>query len=104
MVLIYLITNSPKEAKEIGKELLEARLANSVNIIPNIQTMRWHNGSVKEESDHLVLIKTKALLYSKIEALICDFMKKENPAIFSMPITQINHPYRDALREGTIAV
>ncbi len=104
MVLIYVITNNLGQAKTVCQELLKKRLANSVNILPAIQTFKWENDEVMEDHDCIVLIKTKALLYSRIEELICNVLEREDPAIFSMPMTQINHPYQDLLREDTIAV
>ena len=100
MVLIYLITKDSAEARDIGRDLLENRLANSVNVLPKIQTMRWQKGQVENVTETILLIKTKALLYSKIEKRVSSLMQTKKPNIFSIPITQINHGYLDILRSG----
>ena len=100
MVLIYLITKDSGEARSIGRSLIKERLANSVNVIPRIQSMRWSAGEVINTTETILLVKTKSLLYSKIEKRVCELMGTNNPNIFSMPITQINHGYQDILREG----
>ena len=104
MVLIYLITRDAEEARSIGRILLEERVSNSVNVIPRIQTLRWTDNEVVNTSETILLIKTKALLYSRIEKRVSELMGTKEPNIFSMPITQINHFYQDILREGVIAV
>ncbi len=100
MVLIYLITKDSGEARSIGRSLIRERLANSANVIPSIQTLRWSGKDVINTSETILLIKTKSLLYSKIEKRVCELMGTNKPNIFSMPMTQINHGYQDTLREG----
>ncbi len=104
MVLVYLITKDASEAREVGRALIEERLANSANVIPNIQTMRWSGSEVINTSETILLIKTKALLYSHIEKRVSELMKSKEPNIFSMPITQIHHSYLDVLRAGVVEV
>ncbi|MEM7551958.1 MAG: divalent cation tolerance protein CutA [Bacteroidota bacterium] len=100
MVLIYLITKDAKEAKNVGSKLIEERLANSANVIPAIQTMRWSNDRVLDVRETVLLIKTKSLLYSRIEKRVAELMGIDTPNIFSMPITQINPGYMDVLKKG----
>ena len=104
MVLIYLITKDAAEARKIGRILIEERMTNSANVIPRIQTLRWMDDKVVNTSETILLIKTKALLYSRIEKRVSELMNTERPNIFSMPITQIHHFYQDILREGVISV
>lgn len=104
MVLIYLITKDAAEAREVGRALLEERLANSANVIPSIQTMRWSGTEVINTTETILLIKTKALLYSLIEKRVSDLLGSAEPNIFSMPITQIHHSYLDVLRAGVVEV
>ncbi|TRX58227.1 divalent cation tolerance protein CutA [Fulvivirga sp. M361] len=104
MVLIYLITKDAAEARSIGRVLIQERITNSANVIPRIQTLRWMDNEVQDTSETILLIKTKALLYSSIEKRVSELMGTKQPNIFSMPITQINHFYQDVLREGVITV
>lgn len=92
------------EARSIGRALIKERVTNSANVIPRIQTLRWQDDDVVNTSETILLIKTKALLYSKIEKRVSELMGTKQPNIFSMPITQINHFYQDILREGVVAV
>ncbi|MEM6358464.1 MAG: divalent cation tolerance protein CutA [Bacteroidota bacterium] len=102
MVLIYLITKDSSEAREIGRTLIQERLANSANVIPSIQTLRWSGEEVINTTETILLIKTKSLLYSRIEKRVTELLDNHKPNIFSMPITQINHIYLDVLRDGVI--
>ncbi len=104
MVLVYLITKDAAEAREIGRTLIQERLANSANVIPSIHTLRWSGEEVINTTETILLVKTKSLLYSRIEKRVTELKGDHKPNIFSMPITQINHSYLDVLREGVIQV
>lgn len=104
MVLIYVIAKDRAQARDLGQSLIQERLANSVNVIPGIETLRWSDEEVINTLETILLIKTKALLYSRIETSIKNFMGSDSVNMFSMPITQINAPFRDLLIEGTAVV
>ena len=74
MVLVYLITKDSAEARDIGRTLIQERLANSANVIPSIQTLRWSGQEVVNTTETILLIKTKSLLYSKIEKRVTELM------------------------------
>ncbi|MEL7005149.1 MAG: divalent cation tolerance protein CutA [Bacteroidota bacterium] len=103
MVLIYVITKDSAEARDIGRHLLEERLANSTNVIRSIETLRWNEGEIINTSETILLIKTKAVLYSRIEKRIGELMESHDANIFSMPITQINANFRDKLIDGVLS-
>ena len=104
MVLIYVITKDQSQARDLGRSLIQERLTNSANVIPRIETLRWSEDEVINTTETILLIKTKALLYSRIENFVKRFMDSDSVNMFSMPITQINPPFRDLLIESTIVV
>ncbi|MEO2185017.1 MAG: divalent-cation tolerance protein CutA, partial [bacterium] len=59
-VLIYSTTDSLKEARTIGNELVKNKLAACVNIIPNVESIyNWQN-ELHQDSEFLLMIKTDA--------------------------------------------
>ncbi len=46
------------EGQKIAKNLVESKLAACVNIIKNISSIYRWKGEIKEDSEHLLLIKT----------------------------------------------
>jgi periplasmic divalent cation tolerance protein len=91
MVLIYIVTENREEAKRAATMLIEKKLTHSVNILPEVFSMRVEEGKVIEYTETIVLVKTKALLYQRIEEEIKSMNKESPDIIFSVPITQINN-------------
>lgn len=69
MKLIYVTLNNAEEARKIGRELLEKKLANCVNFFPITCIYNWEN-EITEEPEVVLIIKTKAGKYREIEKII----------------------------------
>ena len=104
MVTILIITKNKESAKEIGKKILEEKLAYSLNILDNIFSMRREGDKIVEYQETLILAKTKALLYPKVEALIKVMEADYKPLVFSFPITQMQQTLFDSIQESTLKV
>ena len=66
-VLIYSTTDSLKEARTIGNELVKNKLAACVNIIPNVESIyNWQN-ELHQDSEFLLIIKTDAKFKNDIQ-------------------------------------
>jgi len=54
-VLIYSTTDSLKEARTIGNELVKNKIAACVNIIPNVESIyNWQN-ELHQDSEYLLM-------------------------------------------------
>ncbi len=73
--MIVVLTTVPKgKGKEIAKALLEKRLAACVNIT-DVKSLYWWEGKIEEAEEELLIIKTRAELYEKLE----EELKKIHP-------------------------
>lgn len=83
-----LLINSPNEqtAKDIGRAIMERRLAASINILCRTSTMYYWKGEIQDASEILMLVKTKT---SRILQLI-DYVRSvhpyANPEVLSFPV------------------
>ncbi|XP_027138015.1 protein CutA homolog isoform X2 [Larimichthys crocea] len=83
-----LLVNSPNEqtAKDIGRAIMERRLAASINILSRTSTMYYWKGEIQDASEILMLVKTKT---SRIQQVI-DYVRSvhpyENPEVLSFPV------------------
>jgi uncharacterized protein involved in tolerance to divalent cations len=102
MILTYIISSSKKEAEEIAIDLLEKKLVYSVNIIPEIPSMRWEKDEIISIQRTIVLAKTKALLYQLIEEEVKRVQTTGTAILFSMPITQMSQDLFDHIQENTL--
>ena len=104
MVLIYVSLPMDTQAAELAELLLKERLTNHVNIIHQIECMKYEEGAVQKSSETILLIKTKALLYKKIQDRILELDLSPTPNIFSVPMTQIDGAYHDFLLQDVVKV
>ncbi|XP_029921855.1 protein CutA homolog isoform X2 [Myripristis murdjan] len=63
-----LLINSPNEqaAKDIGRAIMERRMAASINILPRTSTMYYWKGEVQDATEILMLVKTKTSRIQKV--------------------------------------
>ena len=80
-------------AQALSTALLSERLAACVNRMPGVKSMyRWQN-QVERDDEVLLLIKTRADLYPRLEALIKDMHPYELPEIIAVPVSQGSAEY-----------
>lgn len=94
MLLIYVPTATEKEAKEIGKVLVQEKFAVCVNIIPNITSFFKWEGKLEEVSEALLLIKTNSP-YEKVQKRIEELHSYETPLVSGMKLDHLNKKYKD---------
>lgn len=104
MILAYIISNSAKEAEDIAVDLLEQKLVYSLNIIPEVTSMRLADANIIKLKRTIVLAKTKALLYPKIEEEVKRVQTTGSAIVFSMPITQMSQDLFDSIQDTTLKV
>jgi len=82
---IYATAGSSKEAKRIGRCLVEERLAACVNIFPIQSIYRW-GGKVERAREVVLIAKTNKKLVEKITRRIRELHSYEVPCIVSFNI------------------
>ena len=91
--LVMVTVPSGEAARALGRALVEARLAASVNISAGVTSYYWWAGAVQEGAEALLFAKTRAELVDQV----IDFVKARHPyvcpAIVAMPITAGNPDY-----------
>jgi periplasmic divalent cation tolerance protein len=86
VVVMYTTTKDVKEAKKIGKMLVDGKLAACVNIIPTMNSIyRWKN-AVEETKESILLIKTTNANIEKVKKNILKLHSYELPCILVFPV------------------
>ena len=101
--LIYITTSTKEEARNIGRDLVEKRLAACVNIIDGMESIYRWEGKIEEAQECILIVKTH---YSKVQALTNRVLKLhsyECPSIISFTITEDegHTPYLDWIIQET---
>ncbi len=72
---------------DLARRLVEARLAACVNLVPGLTSVYRWQGAIQEDSEHLMLIKTRADRLPAIQALLQAHHPYELPEIVAVPIS-----------------
>ncbi len=90
-----------KEARQLAGLLVSKRLAACVQLLTGLEShYRW-KGMKETSREVLLLIKTRASLYKKLEAAILKNHPYEVPEIVCLPITKGSRSYLDFIAAET---
>lgn len=83
-----LLINCPTEqiARDIGRGIMEKRLAACVNIFPRTTTMYYWKGEYQDASEILLLVRTRTSLIQRLNAYLRAVHPYDLPEIISFPI------------------
>lgn len=100
-LLILTTLPDPDTARQLARQLVEARLAACVNVLaPCTSVYRWQ-AQVQEDAETPLLIKTSADRYAAVEAFLLQHHPYELPEIVALPIVQGLAGYLDWVRAET---
>ncbi|MGD9580415.1 MAG: divalent-cation tolerance protein CutA [Vampirovibrionia bacterium] len=91
---VVLITAPDEQTAEmIAKALVEQELAACVNIIPSIRSIYSWDGSICDDSEVMMVVKTIAEKFDKLEAVVKDIHSYDVPEIILLPIEKGSKNY-----------
>ena len=99
--IVVLLACPKAEAGELTEAIVSAGLAACVQRTEMISTYVWKGEQVTEPEARLML-KTKSVLFGRIEALVREKVSYETPQIIALPVQQANRDYLDWIDEVTV--
>src|SRR5271163_2895015 len=101
MRVILVTAGSEDQAVVIARALVDERLAACVNIVGPIRSIyRWRE-AIEDDREFLMLIKTRATLYIKVEKRIRELHSYEVAEVISTSIDRGSPPYVKWMLETT---
>lgn len=98
--VILTTTGSQQEANQISELLVQGKLAACVQSLPITSTYTWE-GQLTQDSEWLLLIKTRSEKYKEIEALILTHHSYDVPEIIQVPVEAGNTGYLNWINDNT---
>ncbi len=92
-VAVCVTAPSRAEAEAIGRALVEARLAASVNVVPAVSSFYWWEGALREGDEAMLWAKTRAALVEPLTAKVKALHSYDCPCVMALPITGGNPDY-----------
>lgn len=99
--MLYMTAGGLDEAKRIGRVLVEERLAACVNIVPAMQSLYWWEGKVQEETEVVLIAKTRADLVAPLTERVKTLHSYTVPCVVSLPIEGGNPAFLDWIAQET---
>lgn len=93
MIIVYCTTPSLNEAKVIAEALVNSKLAACVNIIDNIKSFYLWKDKVCNDSETVMIIKTKKELFSQVQTKIKELHSYDTPCVLSIPVDNVEKKF-----------
>ncbi len=100
-IVVYITASSVQEAKKIGRKLVEEKLAACANIISPINSIYRWQGKICDDKEALIILKTKKILFKKIENKVKALHSYEVPEVIAIPIIEGSDKYLSWLKNET---
>lgn len=96
-IMVYVTASSKTEAEKIAQTLLAERLIACVNIIGPVSSHFHWNGKVESAEEFLMILKSRADLFGRLEARVRALHSYEVPEVLAVPIVDGSRAYLDWL-------
>ena len=100
-LLIYTTFEKMEDARKVGRALVKARLAACVNIIPSMTSIYEWQGELCENSEVIMLIKTRKGCLEKALALAKELHPFDTPALLVIKPEAADNAFADWIVEQT---
>lgn len=100
-VQVVLCTAPPDHALTLARTLLQEKLCACVNVVPGVRSLYWWKGEITEDGEALLVIKTTASLYDRLEKRIAQVHPYTVPEVLALPVGQGAGSYLAWVRDST---
>lgn len=100
--LILSTAKDEQEAQKIIQNLLDEKWIACGNIVKDIQSLYFWQGKVQNDSEVLMILKTRQDLFQKISSKIKSLHSYDCPEIMALPVAAMNDDYQKWMMEVMI--
>lgn len=105
MILLHIIAKNEHQANEIVDFLVSENLIISALTIDKVIIQKKANDdSLQSDTQFLIMGKTKALLFNKIDKLLKKKYKNQMPELYSLAIVNMDWDQANELVEQTVKI
>ena len=98
-LVVLTSANDAQGAESLARGLVTRRVAACVNIVPGIRSIYHWQGTICDEAEVLLVIKTTADQYPSLEEALVELHAYDVPEIVALPASEVHGPYARWLRE-----
>ncbi|MBI2966533.1 MAG: divalent-cation tolerance protein CutA [Bacteroidetes bacterium] len=93
VIFVYITAADSREARKIGYELVQSRLAACINIFPQMKSIYRWQGKIEQSNEVVMIAKTKKALFKKVEKKVLSMHSYSCPCIIKIPVSGGNKKY-----------
>jgi periplasmic divalent cation tolerance protein len=101
LVTVYVTCASRSQATDIGRTLVQERLAACANVLPGMFSHFVWEGVLQRDREYALLLKTRATLFRALEARVRELHSYDVPCIVAWPLAAASEPYARWVEEQT---
>lgn len=101
-IVVFITASNEDEAVRIARAILEDRLAGCINIIRDVRSIYTWQGKIEDESEVIMVIKTKKSLFNPLKEKVKKLHSYTIPEVIALPITEGSEDYLKWLKEVTV--
>lgn len=91
--IVYVTCGTVNEALKIGDAVVRERLAACANVIEGMRSLFWWEGEVQEETETVLLLKTRAENVPDLTARVRALHGYDVPCVVEIPLGRGNPDY-----------
>jgi periplasmic divalent cation tolerance protein len=99
--IVLTTAGSSQEAEKIARALVESRLAACVNVVPQIQSVYRWKGKIEQETEWLLIIKTRLRAVESVSQTIKELHSYELPECIILEVSDGSAAYLNWIEENT---
>jgi periplasmic divalent cation tolerance protein len=96
-IVVLVTTSNKEEAEKIARSLLDKRFISCANIIGPVCSLFWWQGKIDEAQEHLILMKTRKDLFSRVSERVKALHSYKVPEIIAIPMVEGSKDYLEWL-------
>ncbi|HEY6909471.1 MAG TPA: divalent-cation tolerance protein CutA [Myxococcales bacterium] len=100
-MLVLTTLPGAEAAAELAKAVVGEKLAACANLLPAVRSIYRWQGRVQDESEVLVLFKTRQEHFERLKARLLELHPYEIPEVLAVPVEQGYQAYLDWLAQET---
>ena len=100
LILVYVTVPDRACAMSLAREVVDVGLAACANILPNMTSIYFWNGAVEEAEEIILLLRTRADLFDKLEEKIRAMHPYDVPCIVALPLSHGSKAYLEWINDS----
>ncbi len=100
-LMVFCTCPDEQTARHLAEAVVEAKLAACVNILPGVTSVFYWEGEAQSEQEHLLVIKTSDIAYSRLESRLVELHPYELPEVIAVGIERGLAGFLDWIRDET---